>query len=191
MKIQETELAKSVIHFSEQFVVQFKKQLNHLPLVEKDELWPSECIQGDFDENLSKWQPVFASEKLSFSNVEDALGLALHESIKSYYSIIYSENIPAKCDEGHLQLLFAWSKEDFARLQENIIGHVLMKQKLKQPVTVFFAVTDDDDIMLSVNNESGEVWAERVGRVPHKKIADSLSDFISTLLPDVYTGEAG
>ncbi len=191
MKIQEAELSKGVIQFSEKFLERYQQEFNHLPLVEKDEEWPSECLSGEFDEKFSTWRPILVKDKLTFSNVEQALNLTLHDSVKNYYSVLYSDNIPATCDEGYLQLLFAWSKDDFNRLQQNIIGHVLMKQKLKQPVTIFFAVTDDNDIMLSVNNENGEVWAERVGRVPHRKIADSLTEFISTLTPDIYTGEAG
>ncbi len=53
------------------------------------------------------------------------------------------------------------SHHDFERLQQNLIGHILMKQKLKQAITLFFAVTDEDDIILSVNNNTGEVWAEK------------------------------
>ena len=60
-----------------------------------------------------------------------------------------------------------------------------MKQKLKQPISIFFAVTDDEDFILSINNESGEVWVERVGCIPHKKVADNLTSFIATLEPYV------
>jgi len=61
-----------------------------------------------------------------------------------------------------------------------------MKQKLKQEVTLFFAITDDENIILSVNNRTGEVWAEKIGCKPHKKIAESLGDFIAGLQPDIY-----
>ena len=58
-----------------------------------------------------------------------------------------------------------------------------MKQKLKQAETVFFAVTDEEDMIISLDNSSGEVWVERVGCKPHKKLSDSLVDFISQLTP--------
>ena len=124
---------------------------------------------------------------MSFNNVEQALELNIHPSISCYYTTIYSETIDAKCDQGNLQLLFAWSRADFDRLQQNLIGHILMKQKLDQPVTLFFALTEHEDIMLSVDNQSGEVWVERVGCLPHKKIANSLTEFIATLSPDIYS----
>jgi SecY interacting protein Syd len=68
-------------------------------------------------------------------------------------------------------------------LQENIIGHILMKKRLKQENTIFFGVTNEDDMILSINNETGAVWVERVGCKAHKKLADSLNDFIRQLTP--------
>jgi SecY interacting protein Syd len=46
-------------------------------------------------------------------------------------------------------------------------------------------VTDEEDIIISVNNSSGEVWVERVGCAPHKKLSDSLALFISQLTPNI------
>jgi SecY interacting protein Syd len=58
-----------------------------------------------------------------------------------------------------------------------------MKQKLKQAETIFFAVTDEEDMIISLDNISGEVWVERVGCKPHKKLSNSLVEFISQLTP--------
>jgi len=189
MKTTTASLQKNILSLSEDFILKYQEVLEHLPLVEVDKDWPSPCIQGQFNEELMLWRPIKVEKTLSFDNIEQALELTIHPSITQYYSIILSESIPVTCNEGHLQLLFAWSEDDFARLQQNLIGHVLMKQKLKQEVTLFFAVTDEEDIMLCVNNESGEVWAERVGCKPHKKIANSLNEFILTLQPDIYVEE--
>jgi SecY interacting protein Syd len=60
-----------------------------------------------------------------------------------------------------------------------------MKQKLKQPLTLFFALTDDENMILSVNNDNGEVWVEKVGCEAHKKVADSLTCFIRMLTPRI------
>lgn len=186
MKTPDAQLKENILSFSQCYLEQYQEKLKHLPLVEQDDEWPSPCLLEKFDQELMFWQPVEMKPTLSFDNLEKALELVIHPSIVSYFTSIYSENIPASCTEGHLQLLFAWSEDDFARLQENLIGHVLMKQKLKQPVTLFFAVTDDENIMLTVENDSGEVWAERVGCKPHKKIAGSLTEFIASLQPDIY-----
>ena len=171
---------------SQQYVSAYQQQFNHLPLVEIDEQWPSPCIVEAFDEQLNKWQPQKIAQPLSFANVEEALSITIHSDVCQYYTSIFSESIAATCEEGELSLLFAWSEDDFSRLQENLIGHVLMKQKLKQQITLFFALTDDENYILSVNNNDGTVWVERIGCEPHKQIANSLEDFIATLTPFIY-----
>ncbi len=185
MTLTNASLAELLLQLGQQYVDAFQAQLGHYPLVEKDEQWLSPCQREDFNDELVTWQPVKIQDPLSFENIESALEISLHPDISSYFSSIYSESIQAKCDEGHLSLLFAWNKDDFERLQENIIGHIMMKKKLKQPLTIFFAVTDQDDLILSINNDSGEIWVERVGKEPHKKVANNLAEFIKSLSPYV------
>ena len=159
----------------------------HLPSIEQDEQWPSDCEQSNTLKNgIVHWQPVIVEEqKLSFDNVESALTLTLHDDIKAYFTTLYSESLNAVCEEGELSLLFSWNYDDFQRLQENIIGHILMKQRLKQGETIFFAVTDEEDTIISIVNDTGEVWVERVGCNPHKKLANSVAEFITQLNPVV------
>ena len=185
-------LVQSLLNFSEDFSQQHIEQLGHLPTREHDEQWLSPCEVGPHDDSHHYWQPIAmkdepatgqSAETLSFNNVESALDLTLHQDIKTYFTTIFSGDIEAVCEEGELSLLFAWNREDFDRLQENIIGHILMKQRLKQAETVFFAVTDEEDMIISVDNSNGEVWVERVGCKPHKKLSDSLASFIAQLTP--------
>jgi len=185
-------LVQTLLTFSKNYSEQYIEQFGHLPTIEHDEQWLSPCELGPHDANLHYWQPVSMDseqvtddqeESFSFTNVESALSIELHQDIKTYFTSIFSGDIEAQCDEGELSLLFAWNAEDFERLQENIIGHILMKQRLKQAETVFFAVTDEEDMIVSIDNISGEVWVERVGCKPHKKLSDSLVDFISQLKP--------
>jgi SecY interacting protein Syd len=183
-------LVKILQQFSEQYIVDYKKVHSCLPTVEQDEEWPSPCEQLASDKNKVVegevyWQPVVIdkNEELSFENVESALDFSLHNDIKTYFTSFYSESLDARCEEGELSLLFAWNKNDFQRLQENLIGHILMKRRLKQQETVFFAVTDEEDMIISIDNSNGSVWVERVGCKPHKKLSDSLAQFISQLKP--------
>ncbi len=188
-------LASVLLNFTQDFIVMNNEQSGHLPLIERDEQWLSPCEQGPYDDTYSFWQPVDLSDKdvsntheaLCFTNVELALNLKLHDDIKTYFTTIFSHDIEAYCDEGNLSLLFAWNLEDFERLQENIIGHILMKQRLKQAETVFFAVTDEEDMIISVDNSNGEVWVEQVGCKPHKKLSDSIASFIAQLTPKTQT----
>jgi len=183
-------LVQILQQFSEQFIADYQQTHACLPTVERDEEWSSPCEKGVVKKNSHfqdevYWRPVAIdkSEELSFDNVESALDLTLHNDIKTYFTLLYSESLDARCDEGDLSLLFAWNKNDFERLQENLIGHILMKQRLKQKETIFFAVTDEEDMIISVDNASGSVWVERVGCIPHKQISDSLAQFISKLTP--------
>ncbi len=193
-----TNLVEILQQFSKLFVSQHQHEHSHLPIIDLDDEWRSPCEV--FHENGEVeytslptgqvfWQPVNIEKEqgLSFENVESALDMTLHPDIKIYFTTLYSESLDATCEEGNLSLLFAWNKDDFQRLQENLIGHILMKQRLKQAKTVFFAVTDEEDMIISIDNDTGSVWVERVGCEPHKKLADSLAHFISKLVPNTQT----
>jgi len=191
-----TNLVEILRQFSKQYVNQYQQVHSHLPKIEQDDEWPSSCevsnVYGEIEHTALSlgevfWQPVNLEkeQELNFDNVESALELTLHPDIKTYFTTIYSESLDATCEEGGLSLLFAWNKDDFQRLQENLIGHILMKQRLKQSETVFFAVTDEEDMIISIDNDTGSVWVERVGCEPHKLLAESLAQFISKLTPIV------
>ncbi|MFT5757668.1 MAG: SecY interacting protein Syd [Alteromonadaceae bacterium] len=185
MKLSPTSLSEMMKHFFDGYIEQYQEKHGHLPLIDIDEDWPSPCLQHTHNDNDIFWRPIKISEPLSFDNVALALEFNLHADIQTYFTTYYSESINATCSEGALSLLLPWSSKDFKRLQENIIGHILMKKRLKQPITIFFAVTDDEENILSINNDTGEVWVERVGCLPHKKLSNSLSDFFQKISPDV------
>lgn len=164
------------------FILEHKKKYQCLPKVEFDNEWVSLCQEGKPDDDgFIQWQPVQITKKVRFDNVERGLNTSLNKEYIDYFSCFFSESLPVSFKGEYLELLFAWSEKDIERLQENIIGHVLMKQKLKQDVTLFFAVTDRDDTIISVNNSTGEVWLERVGAEPHEKLSHSIHDFLSGL----------
>ncbi|NMP33287.1 SecY-interacting protein [Thalassotalea sp. M1531] len=180
------ELTHQLTTLCQHYVQQFREKHGHLPVVEKDDQWLSPCEQGEYSQDANYWQPVEITDELSFENVEQALGFSLHNDIKVFFTSVYSESFDLTCEEGQLSFVLPWNKDDFDRLQENVIGHILMKQKLKQPITVFFGLTDQDDFILSVNNDSGEVWVEQVGKTAHKKLANNLSEFLGQLTPVIY-----
>lgn len=182
MKPAQQSLALAIKQFAQKYLDNFQQNNQSLPKIEHDSDWPSPCEVGAIDkEGFIAWQPCEIREPLDFDNVEHALGFKLHPDVATYFTQIYSEALLGYCSEGRFELLFAWSKEDYQRLQQNIIGHVLMKQKLKQQPTIFFAVTDEDDINLVINNDNGEVWAEPVGCEPNKFLAPSLTQFIESI----------
>jgi SecY interacting protein Syd len=151
--------------------------------------WPSKCCIGqpfDLDgQMMIEWQPVLQSDPLSFSNVEESLNLTIDDQFKCLFSRYWSDNLNANSSRGSLQILQVWSEDDGKRLQSNLIAHVLMKRRLKQRETLFFALTDEEDFTLSILNETGEVVLEQVGCEPKEVISPSLSEFLSGLRPIV------
>ena len=151
------------------------------PKIELDPQWPSPC--ENTSDGVTTWKPVAHKDELTFDNIEAAIDISLNEEYTNFFCMYYSDNLNAAHKGDSLQFLQAWSKADFERLQQNLIGHLMMKSKLKQSPTLFFALTDEDDLNLVVENETGEVWLEYVGQEPHTKVSDSLANFISECTP--------
>ena len=144
----------------------------------------SECIVGDVDletEEALQWKSVTRAEPATFANVEHALELTLHADINGFYGANFAAPLMFDSQWGAGELLQAWSQTDFEYLQQNIIGHLIMKKKLKQDPTWFIGVFDEEDKMITVNNSDGSVWVEIAGQVQSEKLADSVNEFISQL----------
>ena len=161
------------------------KSAPSLLMTEYDPQWPSECYLSldSNSDNLVQWRPVKREQVGNLDGLVSALDMPIHPDIVSFYSTYWSNNLNAKTAKGDLQLLQAWNQDDFERLQQNLIGHILMKRRLKQPETLFFALTDEDDFILTLDNQSGEVLLEQVGLLPKEVVAANLPAFIETLEP--------
>lgn len=122
-----------------------------------------------------------------FERLGTALEVELHASIAEYYSRYWSDPLPCRLPDGRaISLLLAWNADDMERLRANLIGHALSKQKQKRPLTLFFAVVEPDtDEIISLDNESGSIWLERPGKVPHAQLAQSMASFLDTLTPNI------
>lgn len=159
---------------------------NHECMVEFDEEWPSPCLAGltpGQQDLWVKWQPVSRATDptASLHELGVALEITIPETLKHFFCDFYADHLAVKFDGRALTLLQVWNEDDFKRLQENIIGHVLMKRRLKQPDTIFIGVTDDDEELISVIPNTGEVVFEFVGRIPHQIVANSLNEFVDQL----------
>jgi|TARA_R110000868_G_scaffold62084_5_gene187990 SecY interacting protein Syd len=169
--------------FVQRYVIAAKKHPEML-VVEYDSDWPSDCYidSGNTGDSVN-WQPVKRSGTANFNDLETALEMKIHQDVISFYSAYWSDNLNAQTNQGSLQLLQPWNQGDFERLQQNLVGHILMKRRLKQPETLFFALTDEDDFILTLDNSSGEVVLEQVGLLPKEVLAPNLATFIQSLQP--------
>lgn len=142
----------------------------------------SPCCEKIVAEDIaSGWQLVVRDNPGKFDNVAAALNLELHSEIDAFYGQYFAAPMLFDSPWGQGELLQVYSEDDFEYLQKNIIGHLMMKQKLKQPLTWFIGVIGDDEQMVTVNNDDGSVWIEVPGEIQSVRLADSLSLFIDEL----------
>lgn len=145
---------------------------------------PCYCSEPLISGQNVAWRPFLRPQPGLMNNLEAALELTIHEDIGLLFGRYFSLDLNAKASRGNLVILQALNESDFERLQKNLIAHVLMKRRLKQPDTLFFALTDEEDVVLSVIPETSAVVLEVIGQ-PHKEvIAPSLLAFIETLGPN-------
>ncbi|WP_166425105.1 SecY-interacting protein [Paraglaciecola sp. 20A4] len=171
--------------FMQRFI-RFSTTHPEVTAMEYDDEWPSTCYRTNGNEtpgNLISWEPVLRDQITDFSELSSALELTIHPDVAMFYTRYWSDNIFAQHPSGALQLLQAWNEDDFARLQQNIVGHILMKRRLRQPETIFIALTDQDDFILSVDNQTGEVMLEQVGLLPKEQVSVDLATFLTEIEP--------
>jgi len=155
------------------YVDHCQRTTGDLPTQEHDPEWPSECQMGEPDaDGRIRWRP---RER--------------HPDIKSFYGSYWGAAVEMQAPEGGVTLIQVWNGADFDRLVENILGHAMAKQRVKTPLTVFIACTDEEEYMLSVDNETGRVVLEEPGSPPTREVAPSLAEFLDRLQPIAAAGD--
>lgn len=155
-----------------------------LPSQIYDPEWLSDCQIGEPDPNgMIFWRPLARDSVADFAGLERALEIEIHPDIKKFYASHWGSPIDVQAAEGGLTLIQIWNDDDFDRLVENILGHAMAKQRIKAPLTIFFACTDEDEHMLSVENDSGRVVLEAPGSLPIREISPTLAAFLDRLDP--------
>ncbi|RAP70831.1 syd family protein [Candidatus Erwinia dacicola] len=115
--------------------------------------------------------------------VERALDIQLQSAVAAFYTAQFAADMSGTFSGQHVSLVQVRSEEDFQRVQENLIGHLVMKRRLKHSPTLFIATTDSELEVVSVCNLSGKVILEQLGPQKRQVVAPSLQNFLIHLQP--------
>lgn len=129
------------------------------------------------------WRPRERDTVADFGGLERALDVEIHPDIKTFYGSHWGSAMELEAAEGGVTLIQIWNDDDFDRLVENILGHAMAKQRIKAPLTIFIACTDEGEHMLSVENKTGRVVLEEPGSLPIREISPSLVELLDRLNP--------
>ncbi|MBT0723432.1 SecY-interacting protein [Rosenbergiella sp. S61] len=137
------------------------------------------------NENGITWQPQPFTLAKNLDAVSKGVDLVLQPSVVAFYTTQFAAEMTAIFEGMPLTLLQAWNEEDFTLLQQNLVGHLVMKRRLKHSPTLFIATTEEDSTIIAVDNLAGNVILEVLGKNQNKILAPSLSDFLQALHPQV------
>ncbi|RUO74080.1 SecY-interacting protein Syd [Pseudidiomarina sediminum] len=138
------------------------------------------------DDDSVRWQPVRQQQALDFTDLMNALEAPFHEDFVSYFSRWFSADLAVDWDGHPLWLLHMHGDEDAERMLANQAGHVLMKRRLKQPITLFLGLAEtSDDLLITLDNDTGAVGLEFVGCSQHEQLASNLTEFLQKSTPRV------
>lgn len=144
----------------------------------------SPCVVTDSGYEVV-WKPVKREPMGNLAAVEQGIELRLHEDIKVFYGAQYSGDMAARFRDLEFDLLQAFSADDELRLQENILGHLVMQRRLKLKPTVFIGALDADDKVVSICNLTGQVVLETLGKDIREVLAADVETFLQQLEPVV------
>ena len=145
---------------------------------------PSPCIITASGGTVT-WQPQPFTADQNVNAVERAMDIVVQPAITAFYATQFAGDMTARFAGQQMILLQTWSEDDFQRVQENLIGHLVTQKRLKLSPTFFIATLESELDVISVCNLSGEVVRETLGTRKRQTLAPSLADFLNQLHPVV------
>lgn len=176
--------AEALQTFTHRYCDAWQQQSGTLPRSEALYGVPSPCLESTGDEVIF-WKPQPFVPALTLEAIEKALNIVVQPAIHAFYTTQFAGDMPATFMGRELTLLQVWSPEDFQRVQENQIGHLVTQQRLKLSPTLFIGTLDSDLDVVSVCNLSGEVVVETLGTRQRTTLAPSLEAFLAQLIPSL------
>ncbi|MDA5492730.1 SecY-interacting protein [Yersinia intermedia] len=168
--------------FTQRYIDLWQQQAGHPPASEELYGVPSPCIVETQDSQVF-WLPQPAVADTTLANIERALEIQFHPDIHEFYTCQYAGDMMADLGDNRFTLLQVWSEDDFIRLQENLIGHLVTQKRLKLSPTLFLATTESEMAMASLCNVTGNVVLEQFGSSKRTLLASTLIHFLDALRP--------
>ncbi|MDK1355185.1 SecY-interacting protein [Cronobacter sakazakii] len=178
----QNEVQQALAAFSARYCEAWRQQRGSLPVSEEYIGISSPCIVSTHPDAV-EWEPQPFTPEDSLGAVEKALDIVIQPDVHAFYASQYAGDMAARYDDVALTLLQAWSQDDFRRVQENLIGHLVTQKRLKLSPTIFIATLDSELDVISLCNLTGEVVQETLGARKRRVLAPSLSTFLSQLTP--------
>ncbi|MEI7374369.1 SecY-interacting protein [Dickeya chrysanthemi] len=178
------QVSQALSAFTRRYVELWQRETGHPPASEALYGVASPCIVAT-QESQVHWLPQTSTAAVRLDGVERALGIQLHPDIHSFFTSQFAGDMTARFEDLECTLLQVWSEDDFIRLQENLIGHLLTQKRLKLSPTLFLATTDSEMSLISLCNLSGEVVLEEFGTRQRRVLSSDLSGFLYKLLPSL------
>lgn len=180
----DTQTEEALRAFTQHYCDAWQQQYGTAPRSEELYGVPSPCIQSTAEDAVL-WQPKPYSGEPSLHAVETALDIVIQQPLHTFYTTQFAGDMSATFGERSLSLLQVWSPEDFLRVQENLIGHLVTQKRLKLSPTLFIATLDSELDVISVCNLTGEVVLETLGTRNRMSLSASLASFLSHLEPQL------
>lgn len=143
---------------------------------------PSPCIISTTQDSVF-WQPQPFDGEPNVNAVERALDIVVQPALHAFYSTQFAGDMPARFGTQMLTLLQTWSPDDFRRVQENLIGHLVTQKRLKISPTLFIATLDSELDVIAICNLTGQVVIETIGTAKRTVLAPSATEFLNQLEP--------
>lgn len=178
--MSEVSISSELDRLAEEFVSAWKVDQNTLPVLPFDAQWRSVAEAGTAPDDQVYWQPTRRSEPFSFDGIAQALEVDVPEVCGEYFGHFWSSSIPVLWGERPFELLQLWNAEDENNLMHNLLGHAMEKRRVREPLTLFFAVVDDARF-LSLDAQTGAVMLEEVGGSRPEEVAADLGSLLSSV----------
>lgn len=143
---------------------------------------PSPCIISSTG-TMVTWRPQPFTLAENVNAIERALDIVVQPALHAFYTTQFAGDMRARFQSQTFTLLQTWSPDDFRRVQENLIGHLVTQKRLKLSPTLFIGTLESDTEVISLCNLSGEVVKETLGRRQSVVLSSSLTAFLNELEP--------